>query len=323
VSIGVPLHRPNPEHLARLVESLAQQQLAGLEVVMVDDATPGLDAAALDALLGPLAARADAADITLTWTRNDTNLGMVANWNRAVRSGSADLAMCVSQDDELGPGMLAAYVAELTDPSVAIVSSAEEFIDDGGRAFPRRLRVGHRHHVFVDRDRYVLDRTELVRLSLRNGQSFGEPSAVMFRRAVFDAIGGYDASFEHAADVDFNLRAAAYGRAVYLRHPYLRRRWHARSQTRVNVASGAVSRDRLRLYERYCDASGLTERDRAEARVSLASHSVYDAVRAARAGQWPVVRGALENLRVGLRAPVGVHAAHVTEIVTRRNRDRR
>jgi O-antigen biosynthesis protein len=290
---------------------------------MVDDASPGFDRAALDRLLAPLGERAAAAGFTLTWTRNDANLGMVGNWNRAVRAGTGALAMCVSQDDELGAGMLAAYVAEFADPGVALVSSAEEFIDDDGRPLPRRLHVGHRHHVFVERDRYVLDHTELVRLSLRNGQSFGEPSAVMFRRSVFDGIDGYDASFEHAADVDFNLRASAYGRAVYLRRPYLRRRWHTGGLTRTNLGSGAVARDRFRIYERYRGTPGLTEHDRAEARVALASHSVYDAARAARAQQWPVVRAALGNLRVGLRAPLGVHAAHVTEIVTRRNKDRR
>ena len=145
----------------------------------------------------------------------------------------------------------------------------------------------------------------------------------MFRRAVFDAVGGYDALFEHAADVDFNLRASALGRSVYLRHPYLRRRWHAGGLTRSNLGSGAVARDRLRLYERYRQTVGLTDTDRADARAALASHSVYDAVRAVRARQWPVARIALENLRVGARAPLRVHAAHITEIVRHQNRDER
>jgi GT2 family glycosyltransferase len=145
----------------------------------------------------------------------------------------------------------------------------------------------------------------------------------MFRRSVFDSIGGYDPSFEHAADVDFNLRASALGRSVYLRHPYLRRRWHTGGTTRTNLSSGAVARDRLRLYERYRDTPGLTELDRAEARSALASHSVYDAVRAARARQWPVARIALANLRAGARAPLRVHASHLAEILRHHNNDER
>lgn len=286
---------------------------------MVDDASPDLDPATLESTIAPLRER-----VPITVSRNEHNLGMVGNWNRAVAAGHGELTMLVSQDDELGEGMLAAYSAEFAaDPTVVLVSGAEEFIDEQSRPLPRKLSVGHRHNVFVHQDRYVLDHAELVRLSLRNGQGFGEPSAVMFRRSVFEAIGGYDPLFEHAADVDFNLRASALGRSVYLRHPYLRRRWHEGGLTRTNMVSGALARDRVRLYERHRDTAGLTDRDRAAARSALASRSAYDALRAARAREWKVARLALGNLRTGWRAPLPVHAAHLKEILTHRNRDER
>jgi GT2 family glycosyltransferase len=324
VSLCVPLYRSDPRHLSGLAGSIVAQHYPDLEVVMVDDASPGVDDDALEAALAPVRAQLTAGGCRFVRARNPRNLGMVGNWNQAVTTGSGELTMCVSQDDELGPGMLAAYTAELVaDPAVVLVSGAEEFIDESGRPLARRLNVGHRHNVFVHHDRYVLDHAELVRLSLRNGQGFGEPSAVMFRRSVFDAIGGYDVTFEHAADVDFNLRASALGRSVYLRHPYLRRRWHRGGLTRTNLGSGAVARDRLRLYDRYHETAGLTDRDRAEARSSLASHSVYDVVRAARARRWEVARLAVGNLRVGARAPLAVHTAHVAEIVRHKNRDER
>jgi GT2 family glycosyltransferase len=319
VSLCVPLYRPDPRYLARLVDSFVAQQCPGIEVVMVDDASPGLDSNDLDAMLAPLRER-----IPIAFSRNAHNLGMVGNWNRAVAAGHGELTMLVSQDDELGAGMLAAYTAEfVADPGVVLVSGSEEFIDEDSRPSPHKTTVGHRHNVFVHRDRYVLEHAEMVRLSLRSGQGFGEPSAVMFRRSAFTAVGGYDPLFEHAADVDFNLRASALGRSVYLRHPYLRRRWHEGGFTRTNFASGAMARDRLRLYERYCDTEGLTDHDRAEARSALASRSIYDVLRAARSRQWNVAGVALTNLRRGWRAPVRVHAAHVKEIATRRNRDAR
>ena len=319
VSLCVPLYRPDPRYLARLVESFAAQEYGELEVVMVDDASPDLDSAALESTLAPLRD-----GVLVTLSSNEHNLGMVGNWNRAVAAGHGELTMLVSQDDELGAGMLAAYTAEFAaDPTVVLVSGAEEFIDEESRPLPRKLSVGHRHNVFVHRDRYVLDHAELVRLSLRNGQAFGEPSAVMFRRSAFDAVGGYDPVFEHAADVDFNLRASALGRSVYLRHPYLRRRWHEGGLTRTNMATGALARDRMRLYERHRDTAGLTDRDRAEARSALASRSAYDALRAARGREWKVVRLALGNMRAGWRAPLPVHTSQLKEIVTHRNRDER
>ena len=316
VSLCVPLYRPDPRYLTRLVDSFVAQQYDDLEVVMVDDASPDLDHEALEAMLAPLRER-----IPITFARNAHNLGMVGNWNRAVGAGHAELTMLVSQDDELGAGMLAAYTAEfVADPGVVLVSGSEEFIDEDSRPSSHKVSVGHRHNVFVRHDRYVLDHAEMVRMSLRSGQGFGEPSSVMFRRSAFTAVGGYDPLFEHAADVDFNLRASMHGRSVYLRQAYLRRRWHEEGFTQTNFVTGALTRDRLRLYERYHDTEGLTERDRADARSALASRSVYDILRAARVRQWGVARAALGNLRRGWRAPLAVHAAHVKEIATHRNR---
>src|SRR5260221_9282940 len=93
VSLCVPLYRPDARYLARLLDSFAAQKYPNLQVVMVDDASPEVD---VDALLAPLRERLD-----FTWTRNESNLGMVGNWNRAVACGSGELVMCVSQDDEL------------------------------------------------------------------------------------------------------------------------------------------------------------------------------------------------------------------------------
>ena len=75
---------------------------------------------------------------------------MVGNWNRAVAAGHGELTMLVSQDDELGAGMLAAYTAEfVADPGVVLVSGAEEFIDEDSRPSSHKVSVGHRHNVFV------------------------------------------------------------------------------------------------------------------------------------------------------------------------------
>src|SRR5205814_5089086 len=116
--------------------------------------------------------------------------------------------------------------------------------------------------------------------------AFGEPSAVMFRRAAFDAVGGYDTQFEHAADVDFNLRVARVGKAVYVAAPLLRRRLHVASLTRSHVASGASSRDRVRLYRRHADDAGLSQVELGRVRVALVSHAGYDAARALRWGRY-------------------------------------
>ena len=249
---------------------------------------------------------------------------MVGNWNRAVAAGSGELTMCVSQDDELGPGMLAAYVAEfVADPGVVLVSGAEQFIDEAEPAArPQAQR------------RTPAQRVRAPRPVRARPRGAGAPVAAQrpgFRRAVggdVPPVGvrrGRRVRPVVRARRRRRLQPPRLGaRSVGVPAPSLpatplaRRRPHP-----LEPRSGAVARDRLRLYERYRDTAGLTERDRAEARSSLASHSLYDAVRAARARQWAVARVAFGNLRTGARAPLRVHAAHVAEIVRHRNRDER
>ncbi|MGH3927691.1 MAG: glycosyltransferase family 2 protein, partial [Pseudonocardiaceae bacterium] len=243
VSICVPTYEPVPRQLLALLESIAAQAYPGLEVVVCDDASRRSETATILA--------AAPAELTVRFFRNDYNLGMVGNWNQAIRHARGALIMLVDQDDELAPGMIARYEREFADPGVMLCSGGEVFIGDHGEPARRREPVNRRHRIYRHRQRYVLDQGDVIRLSLRNGQGFGEPSGVMFRWEAWEAVGGYRKTFEHAADIDFNIRLAGLGKAVYLATPFLRRRIHAGNLTRTHVALGASSRDRLRLHMEY------------------------------------------------------------------------
>ena len=169
-----------------------------------------------------------------------------------------ELTMLVSQDDELGAGMLAAYTAEFAaDPTVVLVSGAEEFIDEESRPSPSKLWVGHRHNVFVHRDRYVLDHAELVRLSL--------PQRAGFRRAVGGDVPPLRRSQRSAATTRCSSTPPTSistsgprpsGDRSTCRHPYLRGAGTRAGSPARTSASGALARDRVRLYERYRDTPG-------------------------------------------------------------------
>lgn len=312
VSICIPTYEPSPTFLAELLDSIERQRYPALEVVVFDDAS-----------------RRDVAGMVghrpgVRFRRGDANVGMVGNWNRAVEASTGELAMVVHQDDVLEAGLLNAYTAEFDrDDDVVLCSCAEVFVDEEGRVSQRREPVNRRSHIYRRRRRYVLEHRELVRLSLRNGQAYGEPSAVMFRRAAFDRVGGYDGSFEHAADVDFNLRVAELGKAVYLATPLLRRRRHPSNLTRAHVISGATSRDRQRLFQRHAEAADLSRADLGRIRVALVSHAAYDSARAVRSRRYGVAR---ENLKMAwshARNPVRFYVEHLREVVTGVNVDER
>ncbi len=314
VTLCIPVYEPETRHLQRLLASIAAQRHEGLDVVItVDAATPGLE---------ELVERSGLA--TATVVRNPSRLGMVANWNEAARRASGELLMVLGQDDVLCDDLVARYVEAFADvPAAVACSSGEVWIDDEGREVAVPRRPNRREHIFVAQRRYVLDQATLVRLCLRNGQVYGEPSAVMFRRSAFEAVGGYRPDMGHVADLDLDLRLAGEGPVVYLAEPLVRRRLHGRMATTAQQATGETASARERLHRTWVSSPGLTDRDRSRARASLASWAARDVVKAARHGRWEVARTQAGVLRRYGRVPPSALVENALELVTGRNRDAR
>ncbi len=302
------------DYLRATIDSiLAQKGDFELEVVVSDDASSS-DYGALfsGTAAGPV-----------SFHRNEHNLGMVGNWNATVRRSTGALVMVVGQDDLLEPGMFAAYASAFDDPEIALCACARRFIDDAGQLVKPRRAVNDRARIFRQRSEYRLDHRDAVRLCLRNGNAIGEPSSVMYRRSVFETLEGYDASFRHAADVDFNLRASRYGKIAYLAQPFLRRRLHAANLTRANRESGALLEDRESLFRRFATGNLFSPREMAEFRAYLLATSTRDLLHALARGRLTVARLALRAVLGHVRPTPRVYAAYAWEILSGRNRDRR
>lgn len=314
VSLCIPVYAPRPHHLERLLASIAAQDHEQIDVVLTDDsATPGLEriveACGIDAV---------------TVVRNPRRLGMVANWNEAGRHATGEFMMVLGQDDELGDGLVASYLAAFAAvPEAVACSSGEVWIDDDDREVEVPRRPNRRERIFLAQRRYTLDQDALVRLCLRNGQVYGEPSAVMFRRAAFRAVGGYREDMGHVADLDLALRLAGEGPVLYLTEPLVRRRLHGRMATADQQASGETADARERLHQAWIDHPGLTERDRQRARASLVSWAARDVVKAVLQRRWQVARAQAAVVRRYGRVPPSALLENGAELVTGRNRDAR
>lgn len=319
VSACVPLYRPRAQWLDALLRSLAEQECESLEVVLRDDSPPSRAREETAAVV----AKWSSAFARLSYAANDATLGMVGNWNATVRASNGALAINVHQDDALLPGMFGAMATEFAGSrSVVVCGVGARYIDEAGAPLPWLPRMD-RARIYQQRSRYELSLRDMVSLNLRNGQAFGEPSAVMFRRSAFDAVGGYDEQFEHAADVDFNIRLASVGRAVYLPTPYLLRRMHGRSLTATHIDNGATGRDRVRLFRRYAMTSGLSRAEVARIRTTVTTRFLRDAARAffrrRRALGWASVRAMSPFWR---NRPT-YYASHLFELATGKSLDER
>lgn len=190
-----------PESLA----SLRRQTFADFEVVVIDDGSTDGTAAVLAET-----ASADARFRIIT----QANRGLVASLNRGIDEARGSLIARIDSDDIAEPGRLEAQVEFMrAHPKVAVVGSAIRIIDQDG--VPGK-RLG-----------YPCKPSD-VAADMARGCALAHP-AVMMRRDVVQAVGGYRESFRHAEDYDLWLRLAEKHELANLPQELLRYRQHGSS----------------------------------------------------------------------------------------------
>jgi len=209
LSVVMPVHNAAP-FLDESIRSILNQSISDFEFVILDDASSDKSP--------ELLRRWKQRDSRIQVYRSDLQLGLAGSSNLAVSRTSAPIVARMDADDISHPERLARQLDVLKcDRDVVAVGTLFEGIDSIGRAIrPRdRWRLWHS-------PKYI---------------PFPHGSA-MFRRAAFDAVGGYR-ELSVGEDQDFFLKLTRMGRVVTLPAALYHFRYHA-SNTTLFAESNAI-----------------------------------------------------------------------------------
>jgi glycosyltransferase involved in cell wall biosynthesis len=175
VSVVIPCY--NQAHfLSEAIESVLCQGYTNVEVVVVDDGST--DNAS------EVASRYERAGVRLI---RQENRGRSAARNRGLDEAQGKYVVFLDSDDRLLPEALEVGVKDLeAHPACALVFGRTSVVGTDGSS-PMTDYYG-----------------ELLR-----GNYIGTPGAVMFRRSVFDSVGGFDTTLHAAEDYELYLRVAS------------------------------------------------------------------------------------------------------------------
>jgi len=180
VSVVIPCYN-QAHYLGEAIESALAQTYRPLEIVVVDDGATDSTFEVATAYVGVRCVR-------------QANQGLSAARNAGLRASHGDYVVFLDADDRLLPGALQAGAAVLdANPEVGFTVGRHRRIAADGTPLPVLQRPR------VERDHYV----SLVRRCW-----IAMPAAVMYRRAVLDAVGAFDTMLTCAEDYELYLRLA-------------------------------------------------------------------------------------------------------------------
>lgn len=209
ISVVMPVYNALP-FLDQSIRSILDQTFTDFEFVIHDDASTDGSAEVLRAWAQK--------DQRIKLFGSDKCLGLSGSSNAVVSQSCSAIVARMDADDISHPARLQRQWEVMTQrPDVAVVGT---------------LCVGIDQH---DRDVRPRDRWRLLRRSAYIPFPHG---SVMFRRSVFDEVGGYASEVEGGEDQDLFSRMAQRGKVVTLPDMLYRYRYHSRNATLFNGARG-------------------------------------------------------------------------------------
>ena len=211
LSVVMPVHNALP-FLDESIKSILTQTLSDFEFVILDDASTDGSAE----LLYQWSLR----DARIQLHESKKRLGLAASSNAVVAKARAPLVARMDADDIAHPDRLLRQMNVMKDcPDVVVIGTLCNGINASGREVRPR------------------DRWRLLRRS--NLIPFPHGSA-MFRREVFDEVGGYDEKAVSGEDQELFLKMAGCGRVLILPDVLYSYRYHSSNATLGNGMRAVV-----------------------------------------------------------------------------------
>jgi glycosyltransferase involved in cell wall biosynthesis len=207
VSVVIPCYN-QAQFLSEAIESVLSQSYDEFEVIVVDDGS-----------------KDDTKEVASAYFAEDPrvrlitqqNRGLAGARNRGLAEAVGEYVVFLDSDDRLLGEALEVGVRELgAHPECAFVSGHYRPIGAEGDAYavPRQASIDEDHYLALLRDNYI-----------------SMPASVMYRRWVFEEVGGFDGSVDAAADWDLYLRIARRFPIFHHGQVVADYRWHGANMT--------------------------------------------------------------------------------------------
>lgn len=191
VTVAIPTYN-GEKFIAEAIESVLGQTFTNFELVVVDNASTDKTAKIVCSFSDP----------RIKYFRNKRNIGMIKNWNRAVKLSQGKYLLILGDDDKLKPKFLEkSVVVHQKYPSLGFTFTHCNKMDEKGN-FIRLWGYEFFKSGYIKGHDYI-------KFTLENGCCMTNSSTVLLRKKVHEKVGIYKGVYgENTFDFNMWLRIA-------------------------------------------------------------------------------------------------------------------
>jgi len=201
VSVCIPVYN-GEQYLEDCLNSVLSQTYKHIEVIIIDD---GSNDNSINIIK-----KIQALDSRIRLVINDTNLGLVGNWNKCIEEANGNWIKFIFQDDVMNPLCIEKMIFACEKNNVKVCICSREFIiEDTASDF---LKDFFYNKVFQLEKVYQLQKkltpgevTNLAKDKLFSN-FIGEPIVLLFHKDIIRKFGNYNADLVQLVDYEFALR---------------------------------------------------------------------------------------------------------------------
>jgi glycosyltransferase involved in cell wall biosynthesis len=218
VSVCIPTYN-YAHYLPEAIESVLNQRYGNYELIIIDDCSNDNSSAIIE--------QYSRLDRRIVYHINDSNRGMVNNWNLCLQSARGDYIKFLFGDDVMSSEDALEKMVAVFDSheDIALAASARNVINEQSHFV--KVLTEYKEKICYKGHKIIQD------CLLEQKNKIGEPSAVMFSRQ--HAYRGFDERYRQIVDLEMWFHILEKGNFAYLEEPLCSFRMHTDQQTRINM----------------------------------------------------------------------------------------
>ena len=243
ISICIPTFN-GEKYLKECFDSVLAQSYKNVEIIVVDDGSTDDTVSIIEEYIKR--------DQRIIFSKNLSNLGLVANWNKCLDLAKGEWIKFVFQDDIIEDDCLIVMHKAAFGNSIAVCDRNflfDDSISESIKTYYTKKLLTLKKLVGSSRV-IVLNNKQVSEFASNNiALNFiGEPTAVLFKKDVILDSGVFNEDFSQICDLEYWLRISTAKGLVYIPETLASFRVHANSTSANNVIST------VRFKPRYIDA---------------------------------------------------------------------